>query len=317
MHIQDLWESSDLSAVFGRAALTPLSWLYGAGWQAYLKLYEVGLKKAAEPHFPVVCIGNLSTGGTGKTPMTMHLVQVMREMGKRVVVGCSGYGSPRAEAATIAPDGPLSPKEWGDEPALLRSVFPDLPLVVGRRRVLAAELVHLSFPDAVLLMDDGFQHLPLKKHIHILLDPESPKNSMCLPAGPYREPRRNRMRADLVLPGRFQIVEKPMKLVSAAGEESVPDDYTILCALGQPRRFIENVQEKFPQRHPNVVSLPDHDPLDEPNLFGSGIYVVTGKDWVKIRERDDINPENFLIATREVSVEPQAEFRMWLSEKLK
>ncbi|MFX8929914.1 tetraacyldisaccharide 4'-kinase, partial [Acinetobacter baumannii] len=84
----------------------------------------------------------------------------------------------------MAPDGPLDPAGWGDEPAMFRWLLPDVPLVVGRRRVLAAELVHQHFPKAVLVMDDGFQHLPVKKHIQILLDDPTPKNSRCLPAGP-------------------------------------------------------------------------------------------------------------------------------------
>ncbi|RYD40359.1 MAG: tetraacyldisaccharide 4'-kinase, partial [Verrucomicrobiaceae bacterium] len=174
--MRDLWESPALGPFFARLVLTPLSWLYAAGWQAYLATYRFGFKKAAEPHRPILCVGNLQVGGSGKSPLVRHLIDVLRGMGREVVVSCSGYGSPRAEAATLAPEGELDAAEWGDEPAMLRMQVPDLPLVVGRRRVLAAAIVHQHFPNAVMLMDDGFQHLPLRKTLSIVLDPLQPKN---------------------------------------------------------------------------------------------------------------------------------------------
>lgn len=309
--MRDLWESPRLGPRLVRAALTPLSWLYAAGWQTYLATYRWGLKRAAEPHRPVVCVGNLQAGGSGKSPLVRHLVDVLREMGREVVVSCSGYGAPHAEAASLAPDGPLDAARWGDEPAMLRDLVPDLPLVVGRRRVLAAELVHERRPHAVMLMDDGFQHLPLRKTISIVLDPEAPPNSRCLPAGPYREPRGNRKRADLVLPGRFRVVEEGPWL-----DEEWPPRFVALCALGQPSRFLASL----PRPPVSTKVLPDHDPLTAGNLF-DGMdpalpVVVTAKDWVKLRARTDLAGRRILVARHAVRVEPAAEFRAWLAERL-
>src|SRR5579885_1414322 len=200
MHWRDVWFSKQAGFRLIRIALTPLSWLYAAGWQGYLTIYRFGWKKAKAPHHPVVCIGNLKAGGTGKSPVTRYVADVLSSLQRQVVISCSGYGAPRSEAATLTPKGPLDAREWGDEAAMLRAFLPDTPLIVGRDRVEAAKICNKTHPDAVLLLDDGFQHLPLAKDLTILLDPPA-ENGHCLPAGPYREPRRNRSRADLVLPG--------------------------------------------------------------------------------------------------------------------
>ncbi len=322
--MRELWESTAPGARLARTALTPLSWLYAGGWQTYLLAYRLGIKKAQEPHRPVLCVGNLQAGGSGKSPLVRHLVDVLRDMGREVVVSCSGYGAPRAEAATLAPAGELDAAEWGDEPAMLRALVPDLPLVVGRRRVLAATLVHEAHPNAVMLMDDGFQHLPLQKNLSLVLDPINPPNRLCLPAGPYREPRSNRKRADQILPGRFHVKEEGPWLESSERTTNHeprtttdwPTAFAVLCALGQPARFLASLP------HPPTTTklLPDHNPLTAGNLF-DGMdpalpVVVTAKDWVKLRARTDLAARRILVARHAVRVEPAAEFRAWLAERL-
>lgn len=326
MHINELWESDELSARLARIGLLPLAGLYAVGWEAYLATYRMGFKKAKAPHHPVLCVGNLVTGGAGKTPTTLFFARLLQEMGFEVVVGCSGYGGPHAEAAAIAPSGSLMAAEWGDEPAMMRWLYPDLPLVVGRRRVLAAELVHGSFPSAVLVMDDGFQHLPLAKDITVLLDDPSPKNRLCLPAGPYREPRFNRKRADLVIPDRFRQVALPQTFVDPEG--SVVDltgEYDVLCALGQPARFLNALKDRLKRPPTYALTLNDHDPMNggtllspfQPSSFELGRpIVVTAKDWVKVRDRADVANYRFVIAKHEIKLEPEAEMRQWLASKL-
>ena len=316
MHPGDLWNSDALHARLLRGALLPLSGLYAVGWEVYLATYRLGLKKAAHPHRRILCVGNLVSGGSGKSPVTLHVAQVLRELGHEVVISASGYGSPRAEAATLAPEGPLSAKEWGDEPAMIRWLLPDVPLVVGRRRVLAAELVAQHHPEAVMLMDDGFQHLPLRKDLSLILDDPNPRNRWCLPAGPYREGRWNRRRADAVLPGRFQIETEPLRFLRPDGSEvSKPERMAALCALGQPERFFVALGGPEP-----AIALPDHDPMDAGTLLErlprDRPTVVTAKDWVKLRERSDVGEREFLIARHAVRIEPATEFRAWLERRL-
>jgi tetraacyldisaccharide 4'-kinase len=250
--------------------------------------------------------------------MTLHVCDLIRALGRSVVVSCSGYGSPASEAARLAPDGPLRASEWGDEAALLRELRPDLPLIVGRRRVLAAEICAAKFPDAVLLLDDGFQHLPLAKDLTIVLDPPT-SNRRCLPAGPYREPWSNRKRADLLIPGDFHVVPARPRFFSPNGDERVPESGDVICALGKPQRFLDTLKESGVALG-EVKIMPDHDPLSAGNLLsgfsGTRPILVTGKDWVKLRERSDVEQYEFLIATREIVVEPQEQFREWLQTKL-
>jgi tetraacyldisaccharide 4'-kinase len=284
-------------------------------------MYRLGVKHPKAPHRPVICIGNLQVGGSGKTPVTRFVARTLLEIGRKVAVSCSGYGSPKSQDATFAPDGPLSAKEWGDEPAMLRWLEPELPLVVGRDRVAAAHAVHERMPGSVMLMDDGFQHLPLRKHLVILLDPEAPVNSRCLPAGPYREPRRHRSRADLVIPGRFALARQSLKLVDTSGVEARPERYAVLCALGRPEAFLADLEEAMPQSRPGPARLlPDHDPLQAGTLFNDLPpelpLVVTAKDWVKLRERTDILNRTFLIATYDLRLEPNEEFRSYIESRL-
>jgi tetraacyldisaccharide 4'-kinase len=319
MHPADVWYGQSAGARLARAALLPGSWLYGLGWQSYLTVYRLGLKRPAEPHVPVICVGNLVAGGSGKTPTALAVADALTALGRRVILSMSGYGAPHAEAASMAPEGELDAAEWGDEPAMVRWLRPELPLIVGRRRVLAAELAHTRDPGAVLLMDDGFQHLPLRKHIGLLIDP-APDNRACLPAGPYREPWSNRGRADLVFGDEFQIARSALRFVdSNLQPKDAPTGATALCALGSPAGFLKSLAESGVK----VVAerlLPDHDTLTAGTLF-DGIdlsipLVVTAKDWVKLKRRTDLGDLNAVIALQDVSVEPEAPFAEWLRGRL-
>lgn len=311
-HLSERWESNLPADRLFRWLLAPAAWLYAFGWQAYRAIYDLGMMRPSHPHCPIVCTGNLVVGGTGKSPVVVYIAKLLRELGFEVVIGASGYGSPNAEAAQLAPDGLLKASDWGDEPAMLRELLPDVPLIVGRRRVLAAQTCHDKFPNAVLLMDDGFQHLPLKKDLTILLDPER-VNRFTIPAGPYREPRGNRKRADLILPGQFKVVAEPVH------PEIGPCRASVLCALGQPRGFLISLKEAGFEIVATKL-LPDHDKMLAGNLF-EGLppdlpILVTSKDWVKLRERTDLEGRRIVVARHEVRIEPEEDFRRWLAARM-
>lgn len=321
MHWSEIWYGSNPRTALARAFLTPASWLYAAGWTAYLTTYRASLKRPVAPHAPVVCVGNLVVGGSGKTPLTLHLVNVLRRLGRSVVVSCSGYGSPRAEAATVAPDGDLDPAVWGDEPALIRTTHPDLPLIVGRRRVLAATLCRERFPDAVLLLDDGFQHLPLRKDLTIVLDEPQPGNPRCLPAGPYREPRSSRRRADLVLPSERFAVEFETTLLDVNGDPLSPHkgSVDVVCAIGRPDRLVGSLRQLGVEVG-IVRAFPDHAALSGRYLEDSASarrpVIVTEKDWVKLRREDLPAGSEVWVARRTARVVPKDAFMGWISNRL-
>lgn len=319
---EQAWYGDRPQDKFVRCGLWPFSLLYAAGWSVYRAAYDLGLKRAAHPYRPILCIGNLTVGGSGKTPVVVFVAEELARFGVSVVVSCSGYGSPRSSEATWASDGPLDPREWGDEAALLRELLPEVPLVVGRRRVRAAELVaERASPRTVMLMDDGFQHLPLKKDAAILLDPPT-SNGSCLPAGPYREPRGNLGLGDLVVGprGRFRVDSSIRGFTRLDGSESVADLWSpvsAFCAIGRPRQFLDALRN----HEVPVIEFrtrPDHDPLSEPELLADLPHpiVVTAKDAVKLRLRTDLRDVPIWVAEHRATIEPLDEFRVWLRAKV-
>jgi tetraacyldisaccharide 4'-kinase len=149
-------------------------------------------------------VGNLTVGGTGKTPAAAMLARFFIARGKRVAVLSRGYGGELAGRVGVVADGTallLSPEAAGDEPCLLASTVPGLMVVVGADRHRAGLLAMERLSPDIFILDDGFQHLRLKRDLNVLLlDSGSPfGNGRVLPAGPLREPRSAGERAGLII----------------------------------------------------------------------------------------------------------------------
>lgn len=279
-------------------------------------VYRLGLKKAQKPHKKIVCVGNLVAGGTGKTPTVHYIAKCLLEQGHQVVIGCSGYGSPRSKDASLAPAGELDVSEWGDEPSEFRSLMPDVPLIVGRARVSASQICAEHFPDAILLMDDGFQHMPLAKDVSIILD--SPGvNKLTFPAGPYREPRSAGIkRADLVVgTSEYSVKYSRLEFRNPAGEMVSPTGpMNVLVAIGRPDIFRKSLLDAGIQIA-TFKALPDHDELLlSPSEFDTEHpWIVTQKDWVKLGCMYGMADMPIYIATRTATIEPAEKFREWLT----
>lgn len=299
--------------------LSPLGALYSLGWWSYQSIYALRIKRPYRSKLPVVTVGNLIAGGAGKTPTTICIAQLL-SASRQVVIGLSGYGFDHEQGATIAPFGNLDPQEWGDEPAMVRAALPDVPLVVGRDRVLASQLAEATFPSAILLMDDGFQHLRLAQDITLVIDPSLP-NTFCLPAGPYREPRTTgRRRARLALPSSQFALETEFRLTNVDGAEcEIPSSAQVLTAIARPERLIKSLTDRGSEVT-QAKTLPDHHPMIAGTIF-EGLdkalpVVVTAKDWIKLQHRGDIKEWNILVADTTVRITPEREFHVWLLEKL-
>jgi tetraacyldisaccharide 4'-kinase len=303
-------------------ALLPLAGLHALGWLGFQGLFRSGLRKRARSALPAICVGNLIAGGSGKTPAALFVCDLLYEMGWRPVLSMSGYGGPAYWSPAMAPSGSLRAADWGDEPAMARWLRPHLPLVIGKDRVSAARIAAREGAASVLVLDDGFQHLPLIKDISIVLDPPDLENRWMIPAGPYREPRGSGLApADLVLPGRFGLTERPLRFADPSGRAvPAPKAAAALCSVARPHRFLAALEEAGVKAEP-AFSYPDHDPLTEPGLW-KGIpdglpVVVTAKDWVKLRERKDAAGRRVIIALREVEIEPREAFRDWLAARMR
>ena len=184
--------------------LTPLAWLYSLALRLRALLYLAGILKTHRLSRPVVSIGNITVGGTGKTPVTAYIARFLLESGYKVAVLSRGYGGSLEGQTCVVSDGVtimLSATECGDEPYLLASTVPGLMVVIGTDRYSAGQLAEQQLSPDIFLLDDGFQHLRLHRDLNILLlDFSRPfGNKLTLPAGILREPLKAISRADLVI----------------------------------------------------------------------------------------------------------------------
>jgi tetraacyldisaccharide 4'-kinase len=168
--------------------LSPLSVLHYLAYRARRALYALGVLRQARLDVPVVVIGNLYVGGTGKTPLTIELVRALASRGWHPGVVSSGYGGAGAAPRMVRLED--SAREVGDEPLLVAGAT-RVPVAVARSRAAAAHLIRARHPECdVIVADDGLQHWPLARDMEIaLLHYRGLGNGWLLPAGPLREPK--------------------------------------------------------------------------------------------------------------------------------
>jgi tetraacyldisaccharide 4'-kinase len=177
-------------------ALWPLSLLYRGLLELHRLPYRLGLRRAGQVGVPVVVIGNVIAGGAGKTPVTLAMVQHLKNQGWRPGVVSRGYGRHTQDCREAHSDSP--PQEVGDEPALIaRSA--GVPVFVARQRLEAAQSLLKAYPQTnIIVCDDGLQHLALARDVEIcVFNDEGLGNGFLLPAGPLREPWPRRVDAVL------------------------------------------------------------------------------------------------------------------------
>lgn len=214
----------------GKTALAPLlvlSKAYGEIQTARRWAYRVGLKKSYRPRVPVISIGNITVGGTGKTPCVEAVCRIILKAGKKPAILTRGYGGKFKGNYAIVSDGDkilLTPSEAGDEPVLLANALPGVPVLVGADRKTTAKLAVEKFGVGALLLDDGFQHLRLARDLDIItMDATNPfANGHCLPRGFLREKLQALTAANLILlthadkidDGKIEILKKKIQKLS-------------------------------------------------------------------------------------------------------
>ncbi len=185
--------------------LLPLSWVYVIGVQLRNAFFKLGWLQSSYLPRPVISVGNLTVGGTGKTPTCLWLSQALKERGYRVGILSRGYRrketrpvvvQPRAEAA-MPSQNDLDVLKSGDEPLMMAQLYGETVGIAGNRSAAAAALLRVTDVD-VFILDDGFQHRRVKRAVDLLLLGSDSSGRM-LPAGPFREPRKNLRRADFFL----------------------------------------------------------------------------------------------------------------------
>ena len=199
--LQEAWYGRASPVV--RAGLSAAAAAYRAALTARSASYRIGLLSTRGLPVPVISVGNVTMGGSGKTPLAEVVVLALREMGARPAVLSRGYGRRTCGVRIVADGGGvrLGTRDGGDEPALLAEHLPGVPIVVGESRYEAGVVaVETCFADA-LVLDDGFQHRTLTKDLEIVVvsgsDPWG--NGRLFPRGSLREPLSALKRAGLVV----------------------------------------------------------------------------------------------------------------------
>lgn len=186
------------------------------GFLVLVKNAALGEKLVPRKKLPcaIISIGNITVGGTGKTPMTLYIANLVTALGYRVVILSRGYKGKAEKAGGIVSDGNallMSPSESGDEPYMMASTLKEVPVVVGRNRYEAGCRAIETFSPDVILLDDGFQHIKLARDIDlVLVDHHRPfGNGYLLPRGPLREPVSALKRANIIIETRCDGPKKP------------------------------------------------------------------------------------------------------------
>lgn len=177
----------------GGTLLMPLSFLYGGAARLRRGLYTKGFIRPRQLPCLVISVGNITVGGTGKTPMTIYLAKLLVRMGRAPMIVSRGYRGTASVTGGLVSDHTgvrMNVGQAGDEPFMMAHALPGVPVVVGKKRYRAATAAMADLPTDVVILDDGFQHFQLARNLDILLlDSTRPVgNGKLLPAGPLREP---------------------------------------------------------------------------------------------------------------------------------
>ena len=293
-----IWYGDRRAGRLAAALLAPLGWLY-CGLAALRALgYARGWIASFDAGAPVIVVGNLSIGGTGKTPLVCWLAAHLQALGLNPGIAARGYGAAAGAHAggvrLVPPD--ADPALFGDEPVLL-AADGRAPVAVGRDRVAAARALVGRGCD-VVVTDDGLQHYRLRRQCEILVVDGSRGhgNGRCLPAGPLREPMRRAARVDLAIatgggqPGLPALALEPDAAVSLTDpSRSRPlGDFaggrvTAVAGIGNPARFFRMLEAHGLTL--DARAYPDHHGFTSEDMaaWGSAPVLMTEKDAVKCR----------------------------------
>lgn len=277
--------------------LIPLSWLFSLLVWCRRQLYRFSILKSHKMPVPVIVVGNINLGGSGKTPLVIWLVRKLQEAGFQPGVVSRGYGGSSKAPLVVLADSP--PAIVGDEPVLIAQ-HTQVPVWVGRKRVEASHALLQANPQCdVLISDDGLQHYRLQRDMEIAVVDASLRldHARMLPAGPLREPPSRLLQVDAVvvngesaMPGVHTMRLAGQMFYNLANPQltAKPEDFkrkTIMAmaGIGNPERFFNHLRGiglTFAG-----VSFDDHHPYTAQDLaeLDCDALIMTEKDAVKCK----------------------------------
>jgi tetraacyldisaccharide 4'-kinase len=272
----------------------PLSVVYGAVVGARNALYDRRLLRSRSLEGTVISVGNISTGGSGKTPFVILLGELLKARGIRFDVLSRGYGRTTRGVLLVDPGG--LPRDFGDEPLLIARRL-QTPVVVGEDRYEAGRFAESRFGAQIHLLDDGFQHRGLARDFEIgLVTPDDARDRL-LPAGRLREPLRSLERADAVVltssasPESFPLAGKTVwRVRRGIVAQDVPARPIVFCGIARPQNFllqlraagIDPVAEAFFRDHHAYTEKDIRDLLQLRLRSEADGFLTTEKDAVNL-----------------------------------
>jgi tetraacyldisaccharide 4'-kinase len=219
-----------------------LSSIFGVGVRARNMLYDRGVSRVRKLEAPVVSVGNLSVGGSGKTPFVLLLGELLKARKVKFDILSRGYGRRTSGVARVDPGGLA--QDFGDEPLLLARRL-GIPVIVGEDRYEAGVFAEKSLGPHLHLLDDGFQHRALGRDFDIVLVTPEDARDCLLPAGRLREPLTSLSRADAVVlssgasPALFPLDGKLVwRVRRGISTENVPARPVVFCGIARPQNFL-------------------------------------------------------------------------------
>ncbi len=286
-------------AWYGKTGLTlilrPLSWLFIFLSGVRRFLYRTGIKKQVALSVPVIVVGNLTVGGTGKTPLVIWIANYLKQAGFKPGIISRGYGGKAHYwPQQVRPD--ADPVMVGDE-ALVIARRTQCPMAVGPNRVAAGQALQQYADVDVIISDDGLQHYSLARNIEVLVIDGIRRfgNGLCLPAGPLRERVSRKETVDFIVTngiaaqGEYAMVVRGNDLVNLKTEKAIPlselkgKQVIAIAGIGNPDRFFNYLRSNGLRLETRAFSdhynfTPDSLPFDNDETV-----IMTEKDAVKCR----------------------------------
>ena len=326
LSLQHVWARTSVLTLL----LFPLSMLFSAVSALRRLAYRRGWLQSFSVGVPVIIVGNITAGGSGKTPLVIWMVNWLRSQGYRPGVVSRGYGGTARGCVEVQPGSQAS--EVGDEPLLIR-IKTDAPVVVGRDRVAAARTLIAHHQVDMIVSDDGLQHYRLHRDIELAVIDASTGlgNGWPIPAGPLREPPSRLRHVDAVvqvvrgstqalgnLPAPNWRVEytsgQVFRLRAPQEKKALGDlpsrDWLAVTGIGRPQGFFDMLQARGIRFSPRAFA--DHHAFRPQDLPIDGAVLMTEKDAVKCRE---FAGEDWWAV--ELEVTPEGRFIDWLDTRIR